>query len=478
MGRLIIVSNRVGSSLRASEGGLATAIQAALQRRPATWFGWSGDTTEEAVGPVRVEVEGPLTRILVDIQREDFEGYYLGFANRVLWPLFHYRVNLAEYERDAWAAYNRVNELFAERLAAILEPDDDVWIHDYHLIPLAGSLRRLGVANRLGFFLHIPFPAPDVLATLPVHAKLVRALFAYDLVGFQTDRDLQSFTDYVVREADGRVEADGTAHAFGETTRAGYFPISIDTRVVAAHAARAARTGVATRLRDSLGGRKLIIGVDRLDYTKGLVRRLAAVERLLESYTAHRRAVVMLQIAPPTREDVREYQQIRAELDACAGRINGRFGEPDVLPVRYLNRRFRQDTLFGFYRASLIGLVTPLRDGMNLVAKEFVASQNADDPGVLVLSRFAGAARELDGALMVNPFDTDQVAEALDRALAMPLDERRERHAAMMARLNEHDVHAWCRSFLDALAVLDAPGKSDGSGAGTAAGYALNLSAA
>jgi trehalose 6-phosphate synthase len=332
-----------------------------------------------------------------------------------------------------------------------LAPDDVVWIHDYHLIPLGAALRQAGVENRLGFFLHIPFPPSDILATLPVHEKLVRALFAYDLVGFQTDKDLQAFGDYIEREAHGWALGHGAVHAYGTWLRVGSFPIGIDTRVVAAQAARAARTSQAARLRDSLSGRRLVIGVDRLDYTKGLVRRFAAVERLLDLQPQHRRAIVVLQIAPTTREEVPEYQQIRTELDARISRINGRFGEPDLLPVRYLNRHFRQETLFGFYRASRVAMVTPLRDGMNLVAKEFVASQNPDDPGVLILSRFAGAARELDAALIVNPFDVDQVADALDRALAMAIEDRRVRHGAMMTRLGEHDVHAWYQQFLDTL---------------------------
>jgi len=369
----------------------------------------------------------------------------------VLWPVFHYRVNLAEYGRERWATYGRVNEMFAERLAPALKPDDILWVHDYHMIPLGAALRRLRVDNPIGFFLHIPFPAPEVLATLPVHEALVRALFAYDLVGFQTENDLQAFRDYVEREAGGWIGRDGTIHAYGRSVRAGSFPISIDTRLVAARAARAASTRRAARLRDSLSDQRLVIGVDRLDYTKGLVHRFDAVERLLETNPLYRRAVVVLQIAPPSREDVPEYQRIRAELDARIGRINGRFGEPDHLPVRYINRSFRQETLFGFYRASRVGLVTPLRDGMNLVAKEFVASQDPDDPGVLVLSRFAGAARELEAALIVNPFDVDQIADALHRALAMPVEERRDRYETMMAQLSAHDVHAWRDAFLDAL---------------------------
>jgi trehalose 6-phosphate synthase len=451
MGRLVIVSNRVGSALSANDGGLATALLSALGQREVIWFGWSGEISDEPPGPTRVQREGNLTRMLVDLERSDYEGYYLEFANRVLWPVFHYRVNLAEYSRERWATYGRVNEIFAERLASALRPDDVVWVHDYHMIPFGAALRRLGVDNLMGFFLHIPFPAPGVLATLPVHEKLVRTLFAYDLIGLQTSEDQQAFTDYVEREAGGWTGYDGATHAYGTSVRAASFPISIDTRVVAAQAARATKTRRAARLRESLGGRQLVIGVDRLDYTKGLVHRFDAVERLLDTHPEHRGTVVVLQIAPPTREDVPEYQRIRAELDARIGRINGRFAEFDYLPLRYLNRRFRQETLFGFYRASRVALVTALRDGMNLVAKEFVASQDPEDPGVLVLSRFAGAARELDTALIVNPFDVDQIVEALDRALAMPVEERRARHEAMMARLCRHDVHAWREAFLNAL---------------------------
>jgi len=451
MGRLVIVSNRVGSSLKGNEGGLATAMLAAFDQQEVVWLGWSGEITDGPPGPTRVHREGRLTRMLVDLERADYEGYYLEFANSVLWPVFHYRVNLAEYGRERWATYGRVNEMFAERLVPALAPDDILWVHDYHMIPLGAALQRLRVDNPIGFFLHIPFPAPEVLATLPVHEALVRALFAYDLVGFQTEKDLQAFRDYVEREAGGWIGGDGTVHAYGTSVRAGSFPISIDPRLVADRAARAASTRRAARLRESLSDQRLVIGVDRLDYTKGLVHRFDAVERLLETNPQYRRAIVVLQIAPPSREDVLEYQRIRAELDARIGRINGRFGEPDHLPVRYVNRSFRQETLFGFYRASRVALVTPLRDGMNLVAKEFIASQDPDNPGVLVLSRFAGAARELDTALIVNPFDVDQIADALDRALAMPVEERRDRYGAMMAQLEEHNVHAWRDAFLDAL---------------------------
>jgi trehalose 6-phosphate synthase len=452
LARLFIVSNRVGSSLKANEGGLATAIHAATEERDIVWFGPSGDQVAGSGGTMRREPEGRLMRLLVDLDPTDYDGYYNRFANRVLWPLFHYRIELAEFDRESWAAYCRVNEILADRLSEALAPDDMVWVHDYHLFPLADALRRRGCGNRIGFFLHIPFPAPEILTTLPVHGALMHMLFAYDLVGFQSDRDVQAFQDYVDREAGGRTGLDGLSHAYGRSLRAGCFPISIDTAKVANLAARSVRSRAADRLRASLSGRQLVIGVDRLDYSKGLIRRLAAVEHLFATRPALRHEVVMLQIAPPTREEVPEYQQIRADLDACIGRINGTYGEPDVLPVRYLNRHFRQEVLFGFYRASRIGLVTPLRDGMNLVAKEYVASQDPSDPGVLILSRFAGAALELEGgALIVNPYDVDRVSEALGTALAMPLQERRQRWETMMLRLERADVHAWYDGFVQAL---------------------------
>ncbi len=452
MGRLVVVSNRVGSSLKANEGGLATALQAMAGQRDIVWFGPSGDLVENTSSRLRVEREGRLTRALVDLDPKDYERYYGDFSNRLLWPLFHYRIDLADFDRESWDAYCRVNGVLADRLAEFLEPDDTVWIHDYHLIPMAEALRGHGVGNRIGFFLHIPFPVPEILTTLPVHATLMRMLFACDLVGFQSERDVQAFQDYVDREAGGRTGLDGLSHAFGRSVRAGCFPISIDTKRVVAQAARCDGVRPAEKLRESLSGRRLVIGVDRLDYSKGLVKRFAAIERLFETRPHLRRGMVMLQIAPPTRETVPEYQQIRADLDARIGRINGTYGEPDVLPVRYLNRHYRQEVLFSFYRASRVGLVTPLRDGMNLVAKEYVASQDPKDPGVLILSRFAGAALEMEeGAVVVNPYDIDEVAGALETALEMPLAERRDRYAAMMIRLEKVDVHAWCEGFLQAL---------------------------
>ncbi|HLI12553.1 MAG TPA: trehalose-6-phosphate synthase [Alphaproteobacteria bacterium] len=461
MGRIVVVSNRVStaptSSSTANIGGLAIAVHAALDYESAIWFGWTGEIADHAPSSPRVLNDGRLTRILVDLSREDYRRYYAGFSNRTLWPLFHYRIDLVEFDHRNYIAYRRVSETFARHLEGFLQPEDLVWIHDYHLIPLASALRARGIGNRLGFFLHTPFPAREVLTTLPVHEELVRGLCAYDVVGFQTRDDLHAFRDYIVREAEGTVGSEGIVSAFGCNTYADAYPISIDPEATAARAERGAAGNQARRLRESLAGRELIIGVDRLDYSKGLIKRFEAVEQLLEEHPEHRRRLVVLQIAPPTRGDVPEYQHLRSTLDAQIGHINGRFAEPDLLPVRYLNRHFGQETLFGFYRASSIGLVTPLRDGMNLVAKEYVASQDPADPGVLVLSRFAGAAHELKDALIVNPYDTTAVAAALDRALNMALDERQRRYEAMMSALRRNDIRAWRDAFLRALSKPTLP---------------------
>jgi trehalose 6-phosphate synthase len=452
--RLVVVSNRVASSAEAksSAGGLAVAVRAALKKIPTLWFGWSGNVVNGMPEKVEMNREGNLTRAVLDIPADIFEQYYASFSNRSLWPLFHYRIDLTEFDCGGYPGYLRVNELFARHLVTLMRQDDIIWVHDYHLIPLARFLRDLGVKRPIGFFLHIPFPEPETLTTLPLHEEIVRSLSAYDLVGFQTEADLHAFMGYIEKETNGTVGEDGSVSAFGRQFRAGAFPISIDTAAVGKGAARAENSSPCRRLRESIEERKLIIGVDRLDYTKGLVQRFAAIERFLGDYPDERPKTVFLQIAPPSRSDVPEYQQIRAALDGLAGDINGRFAEFDRAPVRYIKKQFAQETLFGFYRQSAVGLVTPLRDGMNLVAKEFVASQDSDDPGVLILSRFAGAAHELPAALIVNPYDAAGVAQAIHRALSMPLRERRARHADLMQVLSANDIHAWRENFLSALA--------------------------
>jgi len=460
LSRLVVVSNRVAPVKQprvGSQGGLAVGVLAALRDTGGIWFGWNGKVLDRADRAPKIQTVGRITYATVGLAKSDYDEYYFGFANRSLWPLFHFRLDLSEFSRRYFDGYLRVNRYLAGRLHPLLKPDDLVWVHDYHLIPMAQELREAGCAHRMGFFLHIPWPSPRVLLALPQHRNLVRALSCYDLVGFQTETDCNAFCEYLRREVDGVIRGDGTVEAFGRTFRVGVFPIGIDTDNVVRFAASAANSRPTQRLKDSLGGRSLIIGVDRLDYSKGLVKRLEAFEHLLEDYPENRGHVVLLQIAPPSRSDVPEYQELQRELEAMTGHVNGRFAEFDWVPMRYLNKGFNRRTLCGFYRASCIGLVTPLRDGMNLVAKEYVAAQDPKDPGVLVLSRFAGAAFELDGALIVNPYDTEGVAEALQQAITMPLKQRRARWEAMFARLERNDVEHWREDFLDTLAHVPTP---------------------
>ena len=451
MSRLVVISNRVPRPDRVrsgGEGGLAVALKSTLEQRGGLWFGWNGEVVKRRPAYPQINPLGNVTYATMPLSEQDYREYYNGFANRTLWPLFHYRMDLTKLDRDSWKGYQRVNALLAEKLRPLLRSDDIIWVHDYHLIPIAENLRAAGCRQRIGFFLHTPWPAFEVLLMLPVHQNIVRAVCAYDVAGFQTRRDFVGFRDYIVNETGGRVLRNGTVEAFGQHLRAGVFPIGIDTEAVAANAEKAAQASPTRRLRDSVSGRDLIIGVDRLDYTKGLIQRIEAFAHLLHAYPKNRREVTLLQISPPSRGDVPEYTAIRAELDAAIGHINGRYADPDWAPVRYMNRGYNRSTLVGFFRVSRVGLVTPLRDGMNLVAKEYVASQNPEDPGVLVLSRFAGAAQELGEALIVNPFDVVGVGDALQTALRMRRVERRERWAAMFKRLTQHNVHTWHEDFL------------------------------
>jgi trehalose 6-phosphate synthase len=457
--RLVVVSNRVALATAEGKGlagGLAVAVLAALRRSGGIWFGWSGEVSDAPPTAAELTPGDNFTYATLALARRDYDQYYNGFANRVLWPLFHYRTGLIDFQREHFAGYMRVNRQFAALLAPLLRPSDLIWVHDYHLMPLGDELRRLGVEQPIGFFLHTPFPAAEVFRTLPSHAKLMRAMCAYDLVGFQTENDLSGFCDYLLRWSGGQAAAPGEITAFGRKLRAAVFPIGIDVDAIAAQAAQSVGSRQIRRLNESLRQRSLIIGVDRLDYSKGLPQRFKAFERLLEAFPETRGRVTLMQIAPPTRSEVPEYLQIRRSLEAAAGHINGRFAEFDWMPLRYLNKSFNQRTLCGFLRTARIALVTPLRDGMNLVAKEYVAAQDASDPGVLVLSCFAGAARELGDALLVNPIDTDGVAEAIHEALVMPLGERIERWESMMKVLRRNDIAAWREQFVEALAEATA----------------------
>ncbi|NUO73437.1 MAG: alpha,alpha-trehalose-phosphate synthase (UDP-forming) [Frateuria sp.] len=451
-GRLVVVSNRVALPRQTATGGLASAMRAALQERGGLWFGWSGKLAAHSAGELHRLSDDAIEYVTIDLSRADHDDFYAGFANRTLWPLFHYRPDLVDYQRSHLEGYLRVNAVYADELVKLLDPDDLIWVHDYHLIPLAAMLRERGVRNRIGFFLHTPLPAAALLIALPKHRELLETLASYDLVGLHTARDLRALEDYFLHEVGGAMRPGGRLRAAnGRLFRAGVFPISIDTAEVAETARQSANEPGVQQLYESLDERALIIGVDRLDYSKGLAERFEAFAHLLERSPALHSRVTLLQIAPPSRGAVPEYRLIRRELERTAGHINGKFATPEWVPIRYVNQSFPHTLLAGYYRVARVGLVTPLRDGMNLVAKEYVASQDPKNPGVLVLSRFAGAAQELTEALLVNPADTVEVADALERALAMPQRERIARWRGMMDVLQRHDLTAWRNAFLNAL---------------------------
>jgi len=458
MSRLIVVSNRVNPPSAApgagSQGGLAVAIAAALREYRGVWFGWSGQRVAEFSGALHMQRVAGVTTATVDLEEQDVDEYYNGYANKTLWPLFHYRIDLTEYDRTFGTGYARVNCRFAEALLPLIEPDDLIWVHDYHLIPLASELRRRGIENRIGFFLHIPWPPRRLLATLPHHDELVAGLFDYDLLGFQTGEWLESFREYAEQELGATLGPDGSVAAAGRRTRARAFPIGIDAAEFAEAGRSAAASAMHERMRRSIEGRQMIVGVDRLDYSKGLEERFAGYERLLANDPARLGRVFMLQIAPPTREEIGSYQEIRGRLDALSGRINGAYADVDWVPIRYVNQGYSREELAGIYRAAALGLVTPLRDGMNLVAKEYVAAQDPKDPGALVLSRFAGAALQMGEAILVNPYSQEEIADAIARGLDMPKAERKRRWEAMMHAVQREDVVAWRNDFVNDLEAV------------------------
>jgi trehalose 6-phosphate synthase len=453
MSRLIVISNRVSAATggdKGAQGGLSVALTAALREMGGIWFGWSGELTDEFTGQITFERSDGVTTATVDLEEQDVEEYYNGYANRTLWPLFHYRIDLTEFERDFADGYRRANERFAETVQPLIEPDDAVWVQDYHMIPLGADLRKRGVGNRIGFFLHTPWPPRRLLSTLPEAQELVEALFAYDVIGFHTVEWLQSFRDFAVFEMNAEVDGD-TLRLGKRSVRMIDCPIGIDAAEFRALSQSQSARDTHERMIRSANGRSMIVGVDRLDYSKGLEERFLGYERFLVEHPEVRKEVFLLQIAPPSRGAVDSYQRIRASLEKLSGHINGAHADLDWVPIRYVNQGYPRDVLAGVYRAARIGLVTPLRDGMNLVAKEYVAAQDPEDPGVLILSRFTGAAAQMTEALLVNPHSAEELADAIRRALAMPREERVRRWTALMEGVQKEDVIWWRKRFTDAL---------------------------
>src|SRR5438309_2705212 len=457
---LVVVSNRLpftverrpeGVRFRRSPGGLVAALEPALAHRGGVWVGWTGAAREDgdAAGRAPPAAAEQVQYRAVSLTAHEIALSYAGFANRTIWPLFHYFVGQTQIDSATWRAYERVNERFAEVAADASDDEALVWVHDYQLLRVPHHLRRLAPRRRIAFFLHIPFPAADVLRVLPWSRDLIQGMLAADLVGVH----IPSYADHVLTCAERLLgcevdRAAGLVRFEGREVSVEAHPISIDVAEVERLAERVTPGAVDAAAAPDAPVAE-ILGVDRLDYTTGIHERLLAVERLLERHPGLRRRITFTQVMVPSRERVAEYGELKREIDEAVGRINGRFSERGWSPIRYLVRSLPPAELVALYRQADVALVTPLRDGMNLVAKEYVAAQ-LDDDGVLILSEMAGAADELQEALLVNPFDVDEVADALHRALQMPRDERRARMSALRHRVRANDVRAWVDRFLDA----------------------------
>ncbi|WP_051882128.1 alpha,alpha-trehalose-phosphate synthase (UDP-forming) [Parvularcula oceani] len=462
MARLIGVSNRTAAG-GSKAGGLAVALWQALVETKGTWFGWSGDVVKTAPRGVEVFEEDGVEFAVTDLTEAEHEGFYLGYANRALWPVLHYRVDLANFDEVEYEVYAEVNRRFARLVRPRLQPGDLVWVHDYHFFLLGRDLRDLGWQGRIGYFLHIPFPPPEIFKSLPDHAQLARGLAAYDVVGFQTTNDRRNFEKYILEEMDAKALGDCRFEVLGRTITVKSYPIGIDADAFVKAAEGEPAQQAISRIRPFLGGRSLILGVDRMDYSKGIPQRFEAMGRLLDHYPELHGKISYTQIAPPSRTKVEEYQDLREDLDQLAGRINGDYGDLDWIPIRYLARSYPRDYLAGLYRIASLALVTPLHDGMNLVAKEFVAAQDPEDPGVLLLSQFAGSAEQLSGgALLVNPHDMSGMADGMRTGLKMPLAERRRRWEAMMKVVRAQDIVWWRDAFLGDLDPNARPGREPG----------------
>ena len=458
MNRLVVVSNRVPDlSSGAQAGGLAVALEALMQRRGGLWFGWSGKVVDKPDPAPAISTNGRIEFATIDLSPEEHDRYYNGFSNSVLWPILHSLTDLMTFDRRSAQVYADVNKRMAASLAPLLHPTDMIWVHDYHLMQLPAVLRARNVQSPIGFFLHVPFPTPDVFSSAPDARDLLRDLLCADLIGFQTPNDVDNFAQAAQRMLGALRLSDGTLSLNGRRIRLGAFPVEIEPREFAALAATSNRNPATDRLRRSMAGQCMILGVDRLDPTKGLVQRLAGYRRLLENHAHWRRNVTMLQIAAASRQDVASYRDLRSALERSAGSINAEWGEPDWTPLRIIARAVARSTMAGYMREARVGIVTPLRDGMNLVAKEFVAAQDPQNPGVLVLSRFAGAARQLGAALLVNPHDPDEIAEALNAALGMGLAERQDRWQKNWRAIEATSALGWGRNFVAALMTATQP---------------------
>ncbi|MGA9814324.1 MAG: trehalose-6-phosphate synthase [Terriglobales bacterium] len=465
-GRVINVSNRLpilirkhagGTRLERSSGGLATALEAGWRDQPGVWIGWAGTGPEENIEPflVRAAHRRSYTLRSVALTGEEIEKFYSGFANEIIWPLFHDMPSRCNFDPEYWEIYQRVNRKFASVAAETARDDDFVWVHDYHLMLTASALRQAGVHARMGFFLHIPFPSPDIFEKLPWKKPILKSLLEFDVIGFQGDRDRSNFVSCLERLLPEVSVEQSMPHLqvnqAGRRTVVGTFPIGIDFEAFEGDARRPETAAHAADLRKRMADEMLVLGVDRLDYTKGIPERLKSFRLLLRRFPEMRGHITLVQVVVPSREEIPNYKHLRREVELLVSQINGEFTEPGWVPVHYIHRNLGRDELLAYYRAADIGLVTPLKDGMNLVAKEFCAAQ-IDERGVLIVSEFAGAGPELrSGAIIVNPNDFSEVAQALYDAAHMSADDKRCRMRLLRQIVKDHNVHRWIRSFLQAI---------------------------
>ncbi len=461
---LLVISNRLpdmrhvddqGDDRKKNVGGLISALEPALRSRRGMWLGWSGRIVPASepvtTGVSEVGREASVQLAWVDYTEAWYRNYYSGFCNGTLWPLFHSIPSRVAMSDAAWSAYREVHEAFGDFATQVAQNQATIWVHDYHLLLLGQVLRQRGHVGPMGHFLHIPFPSVDMFAMLPWAGQILDAMLDFDLLGFHTPQHVANFRSCVAGLLPAKV-ADDVIHHRGRTTHLAAMPIGIIPDAFQETPDPSAVEEVEGLMR-ILGNAKLVLGVDRLDYTKGIPERLLAFGRLLELFPEWRGNVSLVQISVPSRADVPLYAEQRATIESIVGRLNGEFGEATWMPVRYLYRSYGRQQLTQLYRAAAVGYVTPLRDGMNLVAKEYVAAQDADNPGVLLLSQFAGAAVEMQDAVLTNPYHIDGMARDLHRALVMQEEERKTRHAKLLATVQRSNAVTWAESFLDALAA-------------------------
>jgi alpha,alpha-trehalose-phosphate synthase [UDP-forming] len=471
--RLLVVSNRLpvvleqtdqGWQTRPGSGGLVTALAPVLSKWDGTWIGWPGvphsDDLDRTLADVAREQGYQLAP--VPLTADEQRDFYEGFSNQIIWPLFHDLQSLCNFEPEYWTSYVTVNAKFVDVVVRTARPDDFVWVHDYHLMGLGPRLRQHLPRNRLGFFLHIPFPPPDIFCKLPWRGEVLEDLLRYDLVGFQTPRDLANFIDCVRTLLPGAKKRRAPRGAVRLTHRdrtcvLGAFPIGIDFQEFAEVAASPAVAERVRELRADMQGQRVVLGVDRLDYTKGIPYRLRAFQRALRRFPDMHRNVTLLQVVVPSRESVQEYQDLKAQIEQIVSQVNGEFTQPGWVPIHHVFRSVSREELVAYYRLADVALVTPLKDGMNLVAKEYCACQR-DGDGVLILSEFAGSAVQLGrAAVVVNPYDLDRVAEAVHYAVSLTPQQRRPAMRRLRRLVRDHDVHRWVAAFLAAAEPTEPP---------------------